>query len=381
MFKHTISALLLAAASLTFGAEHQVMVGGPGGLVKYDPPFIQATVGDVVTFVFKQKNHTVTRSTFENPCQAMQGPDGFDSGFVPVSENNTDGPFTVAQVTVEDTNPIWIYCRQANHCQQGMVFAINPGDKFAAFQAAAMGTGNASASPSSSAAASSATAPGTNASAPPASATGVATVTATVIASGTQQVTTYGSYPGSAAPTAVSSSDHKVIVGGPNKLVFDPPNITAQVGDTITFEFHQKNHTATQSTFANPCKSLTETSTSGQVGFDSGFMPVADGATNFPTYTIQVNDTTPIWAFCAQANHCAQGMVFAANAVESGPNNFAAFQEKAKQSGSNPSASSTGAVSPSASQNSAAGRNVNTAGVGRGAGFALALAVVLFRLL
>lgn len=55
-----------------------------------------------------------------------------------------------------------------------------------------------------------------------------------------------------------------------------------------------------QSSFATPCRSLTSTSTSGQVGFDSGFMPVADGVTTFPTWNITVNDTTPIWAYCRQ---------------------------------------------------------------------------------
>ncbi|CAL1703500.1 unnamed protein product [Somion occarium] len=260
--------------------------------------------------------------------------DGFDSGFIPVADDNVNGPFQDAQFVVMDTNPVWVYCRQANHCQQGMVFAINPGDKFDAFQAAATGNTATSSSVSSSAEVTSSPAPP---SPPPASATSpsISTVTATVTVSGTQQVTTYGSFPGSAAPTAVVSSDHSVIVGGPNRLVFDPPNITAQIGDTITFHFQQKNHTATQSTFANPCKSLTETSMNGQTGFDSGFMPVADGTTNFPTFTIKINDTAPIWAFCKQTapvNHCAQGMVFAANAIESGPNNFEAFQAKAKQS-------------------------------------------------
>lgn len=181
-----------------------------------------------------------------------------------MADTNTNGPFPQAQYVVKDTNPVFAYCRQANHCQQGMVFAINPGDQFAAFQAAAMGN---TASPSSSAVVSSATAP------PPASSAAspsVVTVTATVTVGGTTQVTTYGSYPGSASPTAVMSTDHKVIVGGPNKLIFSPANITAQVGDTITFQFMQKNHTVTQSSFANPCTSLTQTSTSGQVAFDSG---------------------------------------------------------------------------------------------------------------
>lgn len=75
-------------------------------------------------------------------------------------------------------------------------------------------------------------------------------------------------------------------------------------------------------------------------------MPVAANATTFPTFTVQVNDTNPIWAYCRQTGHCGQGMVFAANAIESGPNNFEAFVERAKEingttSGSN-STSSTG---------------------------------------
>jgi plastocyanin len=106
-----------------------------------------------------------------------------------------------------------------------MVFAVNPGDKFAAFQAAATG----SASPSS------------------VSSTSAATPTAT---------------------TVPSSTDHRVVVGGTGVLAFNPPNITAQVGDTITFEFHQKNHTVTASSFAAPCLDLF--TSSGTAGFDSG---------------------------------------------------------------------------------------------------------------
>jgi len=132
------------------------------------------------------------------------------------------------------------------------------------------------------------------------------------------------------ASTSAVATDHKVVVGGPSILAYQPSNITAQVGDTITFEFHEKNHTVTASSFATPCRSLSSTSLRN-VGFDSGFMPVADGATIFPTFTIRVNDTNPIWAFCQQATHCGQGMVFSVNAVESGPKNFSAFEALAKQ--------------------------------------------------
>jgi len=43
-----------------------------------------------------------------------------------VAENKE--PFPRAQYTVKDTNPVWFYCQQTGHCQQGMVFAINPGE-------------------------------------------------------------------------------------------------------------------------------------------------------------------------------------------------------------------------------------------------------------
>jgi plastocyanin len=157
-----------------------------------------------------------------------------------VSENNTSGPFQEAQFQVSDTNPVWVYCRQANHCQLGMVFAINPGSQFAAFQANAMGNTSTSASPVS-----------TPAVAP--TATSPATVS---------------------TPSSSTSQDHRIIVGGTNILAFQPANITAQPGDTITFEFHQKNHTVTQSSFAAPCQMLASTSTSGQIGFDSGLYVV-----------------------------------------------------------------------------------------------------------
>ncbi|KAF8078061.1 hypothetical protein FPV67DRAFT_1463959 [Lyophyllum atratum] len=295
------------ALSVVRGANIDVTVGGPG-ILKYSPELCCTFTAYILLLL---KNHTAsTQSSFRNPCARAE--DGFDSGFVPIPDTqNSD--FPIAQLTVIDTSPIWVYCRQANHCQQGMVFAVNPGDKFAAFQAAATGGTPPSSSTTSSASVS------------------VVTVTATVTVSGHPITTTYGSYPGSSAPTTAASTDHKVIVGGPGKLVYDPSNITAQAGDTITFEFRQKNHTATASSFAAPCRALSLTSATGEAGFDSGFIAVADNATTFPMYTVRVNDTKPIWVYCRQANHCGQGMVFSSNAIESGPNNFAAFKAKAIQ--------------------------------------------------
>ncbi|KAJ7041774.1 hypothetical protein C8F04DRAFT_1299306 [Mycena alexandri] len=55
-------------------------------------------------------------------------------------------------------------------------------------------------------------------------------------------------------------------------------------------EFHPKNHTVTQSSFLHPCEPLAETSTTGEVGFKSGFHFVAPNATDFPTFNIAIKD-------------------------------------------------------------------------------------------
>lgn len=68
------------------------------------------------------QNHTVTQSSFKDPCHPLEG--GFFSGFVPTTQSPSSTTFTV---TVTDSKPIWFYCSQTtgNHCQAGMVGAIN----------------------------------------------------------------------------------------------------------------------------------------------------------------------------------------------------------------------------------------------------------------
>ncbi|KAG5648102.1 hypothetical protein DXG03_007137 [Asterophora parasitica] len=162
----------------------------------------------------------------------------------------------------------------------------------------------------------------------------VTPVTQTVTLDDKVWTTTYDSYPGSPDPTPISAEGaiHRVIVGGPGKLVFDPPFVAAQPRDTVVFEFRQKNHTVTQSSFADPCRKLA----SG--GFDSDLfsvsVPVPDSTTSdYPTWSVVVNDTAPVWAYCRQktpVSHCGAAMVFAINPVETSERNFTAFQNLAK---------------------------------------------------
>ncbi|KAI0313664.1 Cupredoxin [Amylostereum chailletii] len=127
-----------ALVSVVSAANYTVQVGLDNGLT-YTPPQLMAQPGDMVSFMFLTKNHTVTQSSFAEPCTSLPG--GVDTGFIPVADPNSP-TVTAMTMMVNDTNPIWFYCRQQGHCMQGMVFAINPtpAQPYETFQAAAMNT-------------------------------------------------------------------------------------------------------------------------------------------------------------------------------------------------------------------------------------------------
>ncbi|KAJ6458693.1 hypothetical protein DFH09DRAFT_960924 [Mycena vulgaris] len=298
--------LTRSALALVFGllpaalAQSTVTVNvGPTGAFLYDPPSVTASAGDSIEFVFR----------FVGNASAL-----LDTWTFVVAKSDT---------------PFWFHCEQTGHCGKGMVFAINaPADpdphSFDAFQKLAMqlnGTGTATTPAASATTDASFTTPPDQS---------WASATATVTHDASTWTTVYSSYVGTPAPTfAPAPVDHKVLVGA-DGLNYTPSNISAAIGDTVTFEFHPKNHTVTQSSFLQPCKPLAETSTTGQVGFKSGFKFVNTTDTVFPTFQITINDTAPIWGYCGQQGppvHCTSGMVFSINAVESGPNNFAAFKQ------------------------------------------------------
>lgn len=86
---------------------------GMAAVLGYSPESITANVGDMVMFVFMQKNHTATQSTFDNPCKKMDG--GMDSGFMP----NPEGKAGVTwNMTVETTDPL---CKLISHLHHGFV--------------------------------------------------------------------------------------------------------------------------------------------------------------------------------------------------------------------------------------------------------------------
>ncbi|KAM6500344.1 Cupredoxin [Amanita muscaria] len=125
-----LGSLLVATAVSAANIAVQV---GPSGALTYTPTNVNASVGDTIIFTFEAKNHTVTQSSFTQPCVNAGG---INSGFEPVTAGATMPTF---QFTVNSTDPLWFYCAQtspSSHCKAGMVFAVNPtaSKTFAQFQ-------------------------------------------------------------------------------------------------------------------------------------------------------------------------------------------------------------------------------------------------------
>jgi plastocyanin len=120
-----VSAFIGSALAQTT-TVHDVTVGTNSGAIAYSPNSVTAAVGDMVQFQFAGGNHTVTQSTFDQPCQPIamnSNVTGFFSGFMPVAAGSTDtAAYTIA---INNTTPIWVYCSQATHCQKGMNLVIN----------------------------------------------------------------------------------------------------------------------------------------------------------------------------------------------------------------------------------------------------------------
>lgn len=99
-----------------------------------------------------------------------------------------------------------------------------------------------------------------------------------------------------------------------NSLVYTPNNIKANAGEMVQFQFVAGNHTVTQSTFDQPCTPISTIQTN-VTGFHSGYQPAAASKETgmIPTYTVMINDSKPIWLYCAQGKHCQSGMVMVIN--------------------------------------------------------------------
>ena len=117
---------LVSFFSAAAATTHDINVGNDlktlEGL-RYSPNVTTAAVGDTVVFHFWPGPHDVVQGDYNSPCNPLKN--AFYSGFIqPASSSGeADQVFTII---INDTNPIWIYCSEIAHCQNGMVAVINP---------------------------------------------------------------------------------------------------------------------------------------------------------------------------------------------------------------------------------------------------------------
>ena len=112
-----------------------------------------------------------------------------------------------------------------------------------------------------------------------------------------------------------------VTVGQGEQLQYSPDTITAAVGSQVEFQFFGPTHSVVQASFDKPCApfdngdgffaAMSTTGTGPNVSFPS------EKTGNFQSnhslqpmsFTITINDTNPIWFYCAFPTHCQAGMV------------------------------------------------------------------------
>ncbi|KAJ5754160.1 uncharacterized protein N7511_008313 [Penicillium nucicola] len=112
----------------------------------------------------------------------------------------------------------------------------------------------------------------------------------------------------SATPTSTSVgiATHTVLVGpktNPHQYV--PSSITANVGDTIVFEFYPTNHSVVRADYLAPCVYSDK-----NLFYSPNMLPdgLLDG--DPPTYSLRVNDTKPTFFYCTAIDSCLKnGMV------------------------------------------------------------------------
>ena len=115
----------LAVAAHTYEPKvHEVTLGGaPPNEISFVPNNVYAEPGDIIRFVFKQKNHTATLTSFEDVCKPLLNAVSqpiFDTGFKPVPPEQKDY-FPTVDFAVQNKDPHFFYCQQTRHCGQGML--------------------------------------------------------------------------------------------------------------------------------------------------------------------------------------------------------------------------------------------------------------------
>ncbi|MCJ1268085.1 hypothetical protein MMC22_007971, partial [Lobaria immixta] len=100
----------------------------------------------------------------------------------------------------------------------------------------------------------------------------------------------------------------QIVEAGNGDFQFVPDSISAKVGDIIEFRFFAPNHSVARAEFEKPCVPI-ESTGPGKVGFWSGFRPAGVNSENPPIFQVRVNDTQPVFFYCAAPASCLKNQM------------------------------------------------------------------------
>ncbi|EXJ60056.1 hypothetical protein A1O7_04205 [Cladophialophora yegresii CBS 114405] len=106
--------------------------------------------------------------------------------------------------------------------------------------------------------------------------------------------------------TATSTSSQAfttTIAVGRAGHTFSPDVVQVPVGGFVEFDFYPTNHSVIRAEYLNPCVPY-EITGIGKVGFYSGFRPVDAILADPPKWTLQINDSDPIFFYCGAPGSC-----------------------------------------------------------------------------
>lgn len=102
-----------------------------------------------------------------------------------------------------------------------------------------------------------------------------------------------------------------VVVGGV-QVTYMPNVVVAAPGNIVQFQFSAGNHTVTQSSEMQTCAPM-QVAAGQPEAVNSGHLPFTPGATTVSTFEMVVNNTQPMFIYCATGPHCQLGQVMVIN--------------------------------------------------------------------
>ncbi|KAK7696436.1 hypothetical protein QCA50_001093 [Cerrena zonata] len=124
MFRTFTPFLLLLAAVVQIAAQNYIEVGPVENPFSISPPYVNVDTesSNGVALTFHSTSASIQQSTFENPC-ALGGKDYFMFNF---TAEKSQAAVTIKFADLPGDPPYWFFDGFNDHCQKGMVFAINP---------------------------------------------------------------------------------------------------------------------------------------------------------------------------------------------------------------------------------------------------------------